>query len=826
MSTLDLVTKFEADAPESEVEQKFLYPLLAHRNYLGILHELIKPQDSIDALFIGKGTTKKRYAPDHLVHSGGHPVLVCEAKRPSANVELGLYEAQLYAHQVNGEYRSGFNPIEHVLATNGDRLLVASWDSNELLFDIRTEDLVRHSELLGRLRRLIGSDALQERAAAFNARLIPDEWHLPSEALGESRVAVAKVGHNALYEAVEPILRAYFDPRNRAHEDQIIREAYVTTNERSRYERTFEDFLRTKVVPSNDPSGVEIETDRRSAGKFQSHFEGALERHNSPYMQLVIGSVGAGKTTFIRRFFEQILTGTVRHKIVYCRINFNNADDDLDDLRTWVAEQFIECVRTHHSQTLDLDDNDTVDKVFAPQINENRAAYRYLKKSSMEAYYARVADDMLKWIADKPLYAKCIARHLSGDRGVPLVIVFDNVDRRSRESQLRIFQTGQWFMNQLRATCVMTLRDETYELYKNEKPLDAFLKTNNFYISAPRFVDMVQKRLSLALRNMEDRSSKRIEVNIDGLGRLSFPENDLGTFLSSIHVDLFRQRRNITFVLEGLAGKNARQALEMFSAILTSAHFPTGQFAIGGLSQGRGQIKESNLLKSLMRTNYLYYLPDHGFLKNIQSTLHEDGRGDHFLKFALLEWLIDNRKRPGNVRLEGYFTVDFVISQFRGRGYDPALIRIALAELLRDELINSDRLILHALDDRDAVRASAAGFIHARTLLGRQEYIAANALITPLADKLVADQIGEKWTIAEPRTDIRSHSKTEVGEAYLRYLRTQNEGNGHSDPARAMMINVIEGALAFRGHEGTQQSRDTRSRQQSEFAAKFGEASG
>lgn len=67
-------------ANESDVEQKFFYPLLtiSEPHGLGLSHSAIQIKANIRKFKIGKGSDEKTYFPDHLVVLGGFPIVVCE----------------------------------------------------------------------------------------------------------------------------------------------------------------------------------------------------------------------------------------------------------------------------------------------------------------------------------------------------------------------------------------------------------------------------------------------------------------------------------------------------------------------------------------------------------------------------------------------------------------------------------------------------------------------------------------------------------------------------------------------------------------------------
>jgi hypothetical protein len=54
-----------------------------------------------------------------------------------------------------------------------------------------------------------------------------------------------------------------------------------------------------------------------------------------------------------------------------------------------------------------------------------------------------------------------------------------------------------WFLDQSKVFIILQMRDETYERFKNQKPLDTYKSGVVFHISPPRFLDVVKRRLEL-----------------------------------------------------------------------------------------------------------------------------------------------------------------------------------------------------------------------------------------------------------------------------------------------------------------------------------------
>src|SRR5438045_3125630 len=142
---------------ESDVEQKFIYPLLTHQSFLAIPSRAILTKKSLGTMsFVDKSALPRGYIPDYVIFFSGFPVCVIEAKSPDVSAEQAISEARLYSQLLNENFPAGKNPVLLAVGCNGRDLLVSHWDSN-VPERLSCAELQLGSASLGRLRELIGS---------------------------------------------------------------------------------------------------------------------------------------------------------------------------------------------------------------------------------------------------------------------------------------------------------------------------------------------------------------------------------------------------------------------------------------------------------------------------------------------------------------------------------------------------------------------------------------------------------------------------------------------------------------------------------------------
>jgi hypothetical protein len=132
-------------------------------------------------------------------------------------------------------------------------------------------------------------------------------------------------------------------------------------------------------------------------------------------------------------------------------------------------------IESFQQENLDFDPyaNENLTRIFSQDLQKRRGIYDETRKriSPAEAEKTRI-NDLESWQKDPRRLALGICRHFTRERGDVLVVVMDNVDRLNLPSQLGVFSLSLWFLDQSRAFIILQMRDETYERFKNQKPLD------------------------------------------------------------------------------------------------------------------------------------------------------------------------------------------------------------------------------------------------------------------------------------------------------------------------------------------------------------------
>ena len=174
-----------------------------------------------------------------------------------------------------------------------------------------------------------------------------------------------------------------------------------------------------------------------------------------------------------------------------------------------------------------------------------------------------------------------------------------------------------------------------------------------------------------------------------------------------------------------------------------------------------------------MRTDYRFASDQSGTITNIFRFDPDWQKPDNFMMIEILYFLVMNRKRAGQIGLEGYWTCRHVSEEMQRFGYIPKDTLASLNYLLRRQLIYADHLNFRAVDFDDSVRISASGFMHLRVLPARLEYLYGVLPTTPFNDNLKAERIAESVRRENSRGYAVASEKARAVEVFYSYLYEQ-----------------------------------------------------
>ena len=698
----------------------------------------VKAQKNLRKFTIGKGSDQKSYFPDYLIVQGTIPLLVVEGKKPNSDVYEAFREARLYAAELNAIHPSGLNPAARVIASNGLRLLAGWHDQANPTLDIPFAAIDPYSPQMSELISQFGAVTLANYYTSLLPSMRPARYWKPVKLVGGLAKQKEQVPVNSFGATITTDFAHLFNPQSRADRSVIARQAYISSKRRDRYIEPIDKVIRAATPPSVTNSKAIEDTGKPSEIIKPFRNARALEHK----VMLLIGSAGAGKSTFVDYLQEVALPAEIRAKTLWIRIDMNPAPISRDEIYPWLREEIIRgCVEANPKT--EFASLEILQAIHSIEVNDFRKGVGRLYVNTPGLYHSKLGDMLAALAANRHSVAVNTARYCTTEKGILLIIVLDNSDKRLREEQLLMFEAAQWLQREFRGLVLLPLREETYDNHRNEPPLDTALKDLVFRIEPPLFQRILASRVNLALRELSKKGEKLLRYDLPNGIQVEYPASDQGYYFSSILRSIFEHDRYVRRLIVGLSGRNMRRALEIFLEFCTSGHIGTDEITKIRLSQGRHVLPLSLVTTVLLRANQRFYDSDASYLKNVFSADIRDKRSHFFARLLILRVLFNIYNSPGNNRMKGYVRVAKLRKDIANFGVEEEVFRRELEYLVRGFCLVCEDFRLKDITDDDLVSIAPAGHVH-NSVYSEQYYLAAIAEDSWFEKEDVAQRIANR----------------------------------------------------------------------------------
>ena len=753
----------ESIVTESDVEQKFIFPLLIAQmpNGLGFSSTDILTKRNIRGLEIDKGTSKKVYFPDYLIIANGFPMVVIEAKNPEEDILEGFREARLYAHEINALYQTNINPCNYVIASNYKNTVVGYWDCDKPIIEFSNLDISAAQKCFYDFLDLLAKSKIEEKSIDVLNRTRESRHSTKPVFMFKGRARQNDlISDNSFGSNIALDYQYVYNPETDEDREKIINNAYVSSKKRESHIDPIERVIKrasgvgeqnvTTIVDTENP--IEINEVIRNV----NHYKKAV--------CLLIGGVGSGKSTFVDYLKYKGIEPSIRQKIRWININMNNAPESSEHIYTWVIEELIRNTKSYFRDD-DFDSLENIKKVFAVEIKQfERGPIQLLSKDKHDEELYRYLMNLLN---DKSKYLNAVFRVYFSEKGITPVVVLDNCDKRSRDLQLLMFDVASWLKNTYYCMVFLPLRNTTYDQYNKTPPLDTAIKDLTFQIDPPLLDKVLQARYEYVLREVENRTTDFFYITRNGM-RIQCKKEDVNSYLRAMLDSIFNNELTRRVFL-GLASRDIRKGIEIFLDFCKSGYILEDTILRIRLSNGKQTIPANATMQILMKGSRKYYFDSSSRMKNILKMYQEDTFPDPFIRTAILEWLNCNYAENGPKGIRSYFSVNDICKELKLYGHNEQRIKKEIEELIVTELLITESQQKKYPEENELIAITANGKVHL-DLLQNMYYLAFISEDTYFEKDSIAQRIADNLLRKECFPYINHQTVIENAKLLIEYL--------------------------------------------------------
>lgn len=558
----------------------------------------------------------------------------------------------------------------------------------------------------------------------------------------------------------------------------LLKKCYCDYESAHQYEKNIELILRdraprlSKVVQeiievededTSSSDGIkDIITSKKTADVFDERFSDSKNRSK---MFLLIGGAGVGKTTFIHRFFNFILSEEDRNSTAWIYLDCKECAHGTD-LDKFIYKKIEDELYEKYRHMNIFDDGEVLLNIFSKDLNKNKALLSLIKDEDQKNLKRfKIIEEITE--NDKETYIKRLFEYIQ-KQGYSTCIIYDNVDQLDAELQKVLFLHGNAIKERLRTTLILSLREEVYYQHEKDKTFN-FSDCDVFHIPSPKVFNVISKRLKAVKDEFSEedvlfnyRNTKGISVAVK---KLDIVEVLTQTFLGN---------PDNTLLLEMISNGDVRESLKLFKKMISSPNVNYDELVTAaGVSSIKStadkRIKYEELLRALALDNRVHYISSKSKIINIFEA-NNDGFFSHFTKLRILLYAQRNLSlKEGNLP-KGFFKIEDMYFEFFRFTVNDIEVFNELCLFLQKEgaLINLKGTIT-SLCPSDFVSLGPSGYYYLNNLMINPNYLALMAVDTSIADQKAAERIEDLYKKSLATGD------------YQKYLRYKDMANVFAD---------------------------------------------
>ncbi len=536
---------------------------------------------------------------------------------------------------------------------------------------------------------------------------------------------------------LENIYRGFFSKISGKDDPEMLAKCFVETKESREADNSLSKIAENlineiNVVKSSD------------AKELQEQIEIALSTKHGEFV-LIIGNKGAGKSTFIDRFFRLVLAKQLSEKCLILRVNLADSTGDADFIAPWLTEQ----LKKETEMAL---------------FNGNAPSYEQLQGIFMDTYdrwrygerkhlykrdkikFKEMFGEWLVELAEKDpnKYLTSLLKNAVKARSLMPCIIFDNTDHFPQHFQERVFQFAQSVFNNTFCFVICPITDRTIWQLSKSGPLQSY-KTRTFYLPVPSTKEVISKRVEFVKEKAQGTTGSEASQYFLNKG-IRLRINDIQGFAACVE-DIFITEEYIGRIIGWLSNHDIRRSLEIAERIITSPIIKIEELVKAYVAGKRYQTSRRSAKQALIVGDYSFFnQTDSNFILNIFS-VSPDGVTSPLTKMSILRLLMDKdfeSKEPN----KAYVVVEDILNYLEPAKLSRLVVKNHLTELLEYRLIEPyDPTDIKVYEDQ-RLRVTHCGRIHWELALNNREamYMTQMALRTPVRDFDLISKIRNKRT--------------------------------------------------------------------------------
>jgi len=572
---------------------------------------------------------------------------------------------------------------------------------------------------------------------------------------------------NQLFPHLREIIRRVFQNIDSEDNDtEILEHCYVESPRDSSYGKGLGDLLKDQSSLLSKRS-QKINIGKKEAGTFQKDLNSSIGKTNPiSEVLLILGGVGAGKTTFIQRFRKVLAKDEIENSCLWAYINFNKLSGAGENLLDWVTDQIMESLNRDYPN-IEFESWEMLKQIYHSEYNKLQKGYLApLWRSDKNKFEEKFSEKLLEYSDNNEKHLIRTLNTISNKLDRRIFLVFDNADQFDADTQNKVFLIAQKLAEELRCSSIISLREESYWKNKDYGALSAF-HSISYHVQAPRLEQVISKRFKYAKKLLlEDHSpisSNPIEISQD----------ELKEVFDLLSATVLGEDKRYIEAMEYLSPGEVRRPLEFIARFLYSGHTNMNSLLKAVRENRKLTIGFHEYLTSIILGDHEYFTDENSDITNIFAI---DGFSDasHFNRITVIGRILNSKSFISEIGL-GFSPIKQVIADCERIGLLPETTSSILTLLIRRRILQTETQIRDDISSSEYIRATSASLYYISKLCHEFAYLDTIILDTPIGNTEYFENLQRITNNIEKESNRlhRLNFRLERTKLFIEYLATE-----------------------------------------------------
>lgn len=549
------------------------------------------------------------------------------------------------------------------------------------------------------------------------------------------------------------LFNQFFSRLSNEKDREMLRDCFVETAESRKA-----DFELEKIIQRVLNTITSLETEHGSA--LQAELERAMVSGRSETV-LLVGNKGAGKSTFIDRFFEQILPTRLREKCAVVRVDLEDYHGDPKAIVSWSILQ----LRSGLEATICSNDppsyNDLMGIFFSEYQRWSTGTRKHLydtNKIHFKDQFGQHIEERRERHPDE--YVRLLLAWAARAHKKLPCLIFDNTDQFPAEIQDMVYQMAHSLEGAAPIFNVVPITDRTVWRLSKAGALQSY-SARSFYLPVPDAKEIISRRVEF-LRTKLQAEPKAAKAYFSKRGFI-VEVNDLGVLADAVG-KVFVENDYVSGLIGRLGNFDIRRMLKIAERIFLSPDLKIDEIIKSKFGGKSITADRHRTHRALINGEYDRFREgENEFISNLFQT-NPQRPGPPLLSYYIL-WLLRqklNSARADDDNVENrHWLASELCHLFEACGVAEEFVMTSLNRLYERRLIETLDPNAEHVSAAEKVAIKESGMAHLELILTSEVYIEQMALVTGLNELFARDEI---------RKNYWNKNFIQMRDVFLRYI--------------------------------------------------------